>query len=944
MNAISAKKKQAIEGVIRGLKTFDEQPIQVRIDIPKEIERSNNAKYVTKDEIEFNFGQLVDKYKQQIKSITTDVALSEKQLTNRIEKVNFVLLRELEKSVKDLRLADASTAEELSSFITNASKEIESVRRPLLELVDKSEARYVLLENAIQSLIKKVSDIDIPKNIKLVEGDNVKIKKEENGNEVKYTISTERGTIGRFGGPLSYIGNDIIRRIYAGDNISVSSPDSSQGVTISSLGNGGSTIFAGTGINVNGQTVSNTLPGVSNQSGFGIDINGLTITNTLPGVSIQAGDNISIFGLTISATTPSGVSNQAGLGINITGLTITNTLPGVSMKAGEGIDVSGLTITNTLPGVSLQAGPGINISGLTVNNIDAGTSAVNTHVLQGNPHTQYVLKTGDTVTGFLHIVDGAFSMGSTSSTETSPIKFAPASQTPINIYQRSTDLTIGTGTGTNNRMLNISLTASSGQMQVFGVAGLIFPADTTGAAALGRVNNRWNTFSSNLGVGSSVLLNALGASGIVRSGHSGLLYGTTTIDYSELTGTPVIPTDSDQITEGNSNFYYLPNRFVGIGGVSVSVTGKTVTIFGLSSALNTNQVSEGTSNFYWRVDRIVAGSGVSVIRNGVTATIQATASASAGGVSGQLQYNSGSAISGLSFFSFFEDTDNVQSGLMFGRDGFDGLVRIVGNGIDISSNDDDLPDEHEGRYLYASAGSGGPVSGSGGNIEFAAGSAGGNGDGGDMVFDAGLKAGTGRHGRIVLGTRSGQYLFSSTNPSFMGFLDFSLISGTSRTYLYPDASGRLTLVTSFSGTAGASVSVNGSTVSIGINRSGVSSQFLNGIGTYESPLQSKSIYIEGPTATDFIPFFRVEQSMALEKVVYDISGGTQWVGQIQRWNSALGASRFDTQLSDRGVTTTAVGISFTGVSFLSGEYMALKGSSVAGGISWLLVNVYFRNN
>jgi hypothetical protein len=69
---------------------------------------------------------------------------------------------------------------------------------------------------------------------------------------------------------------------------------------------------------------------------------------------------------------------------------------------------------------------------------------------------------------------------------------------------------------------------------------------------------------------------------------------------------------------------------LGTGGVSVSSSGLTLTVYGLSTAILLNDVSEGTSNFYYRPSRFVGTGGASVSVSGLTTTIYAGSTLYAG--------------------------------------------------------------------------------------------------------------------------------------------------------------------------------------------------------------------------------------------------------------------------------------------------------------------------
>jgi len=65
-----------------------------------------------------------------------------------------------------------------------------------------------------------------------------------------------------------------------------------------------------------------------------------------------------------------------------------------------------------------------------------------------------------------------------------------------------------------------------------------------------------------------------------------------------------------------------------------------------------------------------------------------------------------------------------------------------------------------------------------------------------------------------------------------------------------------------------------------------------------NPLRTFAVLILAPIATDDLPVFRFEAAATVVKTVYAITGGTNWVGQVQEANDAQGTSAADTQAAD----------------------------------------------
>jgi hypothetical protein len=464
--------------------------------------------------------------------------------------------------------------------------------------------------------------------------------------------------------------------------------------------------------------------------------------------------------------------------------------------------------------------------------------------------------------------------------------------------------------------------------------------------------------------GTGITLTIYGASTKVNTnetteGASGLYYSTArfTTDFGNKT--------TNDLAQGTSNFYYNPLTHVGTGGVSVSINGKTLTFYGASTKVNTNEVTEGASglfyssvrfdasfggkntdnlsqgvsNFYYNPLSFVGSVGTSVSVTGKTVTIYSAIGGGATilgfvGTGGASVSQSGAT---YTIFTPVPGAPTIYGGLGIGVDGstitnlhgYVGTggvsVSITGNtytffGLSTKVNTNDVTEGASGLFYSSVRFDASLATKTTNNLSEGT---------SNFYYRADRFVGTG--GVSVSATGLTLTIFGLSTA-----LNSNQISeGTSNFYWTPS---RLKAGT------GISIFVSGLSAQIGFNLSGVSAQYLNGVGTWEAEEWHKSFFLEGATATDFIPFFRVDESCVLTRTIYDISGGTQWVGQVQKWNNAQGGVKTDTQAADSGVTTTLSVISYTGASFLAGEYMAIKGASVAGGISWLLVNVYFREN
>lgn len=110
------------------------------------------------------------------------------------------------------------------------------------------------------------------------------------------------------------------------------------------------------------------------------------------------------------------------------------------------------------------------------------------------------------------------------------------------------------------------------------------------------------------------------------------------------------------------------------------------------------------------------------------------------------------------------------------------------------------------------------------------------------------------------------------------------------------------------------------------------------------PLIAKAFYLPLPASSDDLPLIRFDRAATLVKVVYAISGGTNWVGQLQEADDAQGTGAADTQAADSTVTGNTTVTSFSNASFDAGDYARLKTTSVSGVVTWLHVTFYYRMN
>jgi hypothetical protein len=140
---------------------------------------------------------------------------------------------------------------------------------------------------------------------------------------------------------------------------------------------------------------------------------------------------------------------------------------------------------------------------------------------------------------------------------------------------------------------------------------------------------------------------------------------------------------------------------------------------------------------------------------------------------------------------------------------------------------------------------------------------------------------------------------------------------------------------------GASLSADGQ---VTVDTTSKTLNYYSGAEFALTPTISKSILIESPAAADDLPLIRVDAASTLVKVVYAITGGTNWVGQLQEADDAQGTSASDTQASDSTVTGTTTVTSFSNASLDAGDYIRVKTTSVSGSVTWLHITVYYQQN
>jgi hypothetical protein len=258
-------------------------------------------------------------------------------------------------------------------------------------------------------------------------------------------------------------------------------------------GNGGSgtTYTAGSGININGNTISATDASTTNElqtlsiAGDQISIsNGNTIT--LPPNSGTDAQTLSLSGsqLTISngntVTLPTGTTYTAGSGINIAGNTIiatdnsaTNEIQSLTLTGAQ-LAISGSNAVTLPTGTTYTAGSGININGNTISATDnSTTNEIQSLTLVGSQlaisgSNAVNLPTGTTYTAGSGININGNTISATDNSATNEIQsltlvgsqLAISGSNAVNL-PTGTTYSAGTGITISNNFINSLWTASS---------------------------------------------------------------------------------------------------------------------------------------------------------------------------------------------------------------------------------------------------------------------------------------------------------------------------------------------------------------------------------------------------------------------------------------------------------------------------------------------------
>lgn len=387
----------------------------------------------------------------------------------------------------------------------------------------------------------------------------------------------------------------------------------------------GTNYLAGTGINITGTTINNSLPDqIITLNGTGAT----SISGTYPNFTINSTDNntiyspgtgIDITGTVITNTSPDQIVSLIGDGsTSVTGVypnfTITSSDENTTYTAGTGIDVTGTVITNTLPDqtISLTGTGATTVTGtypdFTVNSTDLNTI--------------YTAGTGIDVTG--NVITNT---GDTNPADDANLSLSNLTTTNINqslIPASNNTLDFGSST---NSWKNIYTDESIylDDVKIISNAG--------GSTFFGAAAGNSNTVSLNTGIGKQALFSNTSGSENVAVGEYALnanisgfkntatgiysltsnttgfdntasgyqsLYSNTSGDYNTATGQQAMYFNTDgnyNTATGNLSLY---NNTTGNSNVSIghhtmyfNTTGTQNTATG-NDALRTN--STGTNN------------------------------------------------------------------------------------------------------------------------------------------------------------------------------------------------------------------------------------------------------------------------------------------------------------------------------------------------------------
>ena len=102
-------------------------------------------------------------------------------------------------------------------------------------------------------------------------------------------------------------------------------------------------------------------------------------------------------------------------------------------------------------------------------------------------------------------------------------------------------------------------------------------------------------------------------------------------------------------------------------------------------------------------------------------------------------------------------------------------------------------------------------------------------------------------------------------------------------------------------------------------------------------------FIPNPSAADDYPVARLDVAGTIQKVVFAVKDGTNWIGQLKEATDAQGTGDTNTQASDETVTATSTVTSFTNAGIAAGSYIRVVTTSVSGAVTWLWLDVYWKD-
>lgn len=104
---------------------------------------------------------------------------------------------------------------------------------------------------------------------------------------------------------------------------------------------------------------------------------------------------------------------------------------------------------------------------------------------------------------------------------------------------------------------------------------------------------------------------------------------------------------------------------------------------------------------------------------------------------------------------------------------------------------------------------------------------------------------------------------------------------------------------------------------------------------------SKTITLQDPTSADIIPIFRTDEALTIDKISYEVIGGTNCVFHVQYGNDAGAAGTNVTASAMIAGLTTTDTTTFSNAAIGANNYLQLNVSSISGTPDYVSVTIYY---